>query len=76
MSEAPGSSSEYDEADRLEQSIDADAPEMDDEDVEAPAHLRDRAAESSLEANPADLEEQEQEVVLEDPEEASSLEEE
>jgi hypothetical protein len=76
VSEAPGSSSEYDEADRLEQSIDADVPEMDDEDVEAPAHLRDRAAESSLEANPADLEEQEQEVVLEDPEEASSLEEE
>lgn len=66
MSEAPGPISEYDEADRIEQSVDAERPAMDDEDVEAPARIPDRSEASSLEANPADLEEQDQEVVLED----------
>ncbi|HST70835.1 MULTISPECIES: hypothetical protein [Kocuria] len=75
MSEAPGTSFEFNEADRLEQSIDAERPEMDDQDVETPAH-RDRSEASSLEANPADLEEQDQEVVLEDREVGSTLEEE
>jgi len=76
MSDAPGTNFESNEADRLEQSIDAERPELDDQDLEAPAHLRDRAAESSLEANPADLEEQSQEVPLDDDEEGSTLEQE
>ncbi|GAA1771328.1 hypothetical protein [Kocuria aegyptia] len=75
MSDVPGSSSEYNEADRLEQSIDALPPEMDDQDVEASAHTPDRSEASSLEANPADIEEQHQEVDLGEPEEGSTLEE-
>ncbi|MGX5358431.1 hypothetical protein [Kocuria sp. KH4] len=74
MSDAPVSSSEYDEADRLEQSIDAEPPETDDEDVEASAHTPDRSEASSLEANPADLEEQDREVALDEPVEGSTLE--
>lgn len=72
MSDAPGSSSEYDEADRLEQSADAERPEMDDHDAEAAVHEHDRSEASSLEANPADVEEQDQEVVLEDPDDEGS----
>ncbi|KLU10321.1 MULTISPECIES: hypothetical protein [unclassified Kocuria] len=75
MSDAPASSSEYNEADRLEQSIDAEPPEMDDQDVEASAHTPDRSEASSLEANPADLEEQDREVALDEPAEGSTLEE-
>lgn len=75
MSDVPSPSFESNEADRLEQSIDADGPETDDQDVETAAHDHDRSEASSLEANPADLEEQDQEVVLEDPQEGSTLEE-
>jgi hypothetical protein len=76
MSEVPGPGYEYDEADRIEQSLEAEPPEADDRDEETAAHDHDRAEASSLEANPADVEEQEQEVVLEDPiDEGSSLEE-
>ena len=67
MSHVPSANSEYNEADRLEQSIDAQPPAMDDHDVETAAHEHERSEESSLEANPADLEEQEQEVALDDP---------
>lgn len=72
MSDVP----EYDEADRLEQSMDAERPELDNQDDEAPAHEHDRSEASSLEANPDDLVEQDQEVVLDEPEETSTLEEE
>ncbi|MFF0902216.1 UNVERIFIED_CONTAM: hypothetical protein RF653_02485 [Kocuria sp. CPCC 205316] len=72
MSDVP----EYDEADRLEQSIDADRPELDEQDDEAPVHAPDRSEASSLEANPDDLVEQDQEVVLDEPQEISTLEEE
>ncbi|MFI7483869.1 hypothetical protein ACH9EU_15800 [Kocuria sp. M1R5S2] len=76
MSEVPGQGYEYDEADRFEQTIDAEPPEADGHDEETAAHDHDRSEASSLEANPADVEEQEQEVVLEDPsDEGSSLEE-
>ncbi|MFI7580052.1 hypothetical protein ACH9DO_03615 [Kocuria sp. M1N1S27] len=72
MSDVPG----FDEADRLEQTIDAERPEMDDQDAEAPAQAPERSEASSLEANPDDLVEQDQEVVLDEPEETSTLEEE
>ncbi|MFW3384847.1 UNVERIFIED_CONTAM: hypothetical protein RF648_02480 [Kocuria sp. CPCC 205274] len=72
MSDVP----EYDEADRLEQSIDADQQDLDDQDEEAPVHAPDRSEASSLEANPDDLVEQDQEVVLDEPQETSTLEEE
>lgn len=75
MSDAPGTNFESNEADRLEQSVDAERPEMDEHDVEAAVHEHDRSEASSLEANPADIEEQDQEVVLEEPEgEGSTLE--
>lgn len=72
MSDVP----QYDETDRLEQSIDAERSDLDDQDDEAPVHAHDRSEASSLEANPADLEEQDQEIVLDEPQETSSLEEE
>jgi len=72
MSDVP----EYDEADRLEQAIDADQQDLDDQDEEAPVHAPDRSEASSLEANPDDLVEQDQEVVLDEPQEVSTLEEE
>ncbi|MCJ8505572.1 hypothetical protein MRU69_12005 [Kocuria flava] len=72
MTDAPGTpfdaSFEADEADRLEQTLEAERPEVAEHDDEAPAHLRDRSAESSLEADPTDLEEQELEVDLREPE--------
>lgn len=74
MSDAPRPNGEYNEADRLEQSIDAERPEPDETDIEAPAHDHDRSQASSLEANPADLDEQSEEVVLEDPDDGSTLE--
>ncbi|MEX5271675.1 hypothetical protein [Kocuria sabuli] len=74
MSDALGPSGEYNEADRLEQSIDAQPPEMDDQDSEAAVQAPDRSEASSLEANPADMEEQDQEVGIEDPDEGSTLE--
>lgn len=67
MTDTTGPSFEYNEADRLEQSIDVDAPGIDEEDVEAPAPPVDRSAASSLEADLADVEDQHQDVVLEDP---------